>query len=141
MPEIMLVVLGATLAGAGDFVERRHWGDMRIALLRPMLPFARGIPAHDTLNDVMNALPGELFGAVFSAWVEGLREDIPDLAAPGVVAIPGKSARRARRGEGPALHMVSGLGPRAGGSCRGSRRPERSRTRSMPYRNSSRGCT
>ena len=107
LPEIMLVVLCATLAGAEDFVEIGQWGGMKIDFLRRMLPFARGIPSHDTLNDVMNALPGGLFGQVFIAWVEGLREDIPDIAAPEVVAIDGKTSRRARRGDGPALHMVS----------------------------------
>ena len=112
LPEIMLVVLCATLAGAEDFVEIGQWGDMKIDFLRRMLPFARGIPSHDTLNDVMNALPGDLFGQVFTAWVEGLRADIPDIAAPEVVApevvaIDGKTSRRARRGDGPALHMVS----------------------------------
>ena len=112
LPEIMLVVLCATLAGAEDFVEIGQWGDMKIDFLRRMLPFARGIPSHDTLNDVMNALPGDLFGQAFTAWVEGLREDIPDIAAPEVVApevvaIDGKTSRRARRGDGPALHMVS----------------------------------
>ena len=141
LPEIMLVVLCATLAGAEDFVGIRQWGDTKIDVLRRMLPFARGIPAHDTLNDGMNALPGEVFGAVFTGWVEGLRKDAPDPTAPEVVAIDGKSARRARRGEGPALHMVSGLRPRAGGWCWGSRRQRRSRTRSMRYRCCLSACT
>ena len=122
LPEIMLVVLCATLAGAEDFVEIRAWGDTKINVLRRMLPFARGIPSHDTLNDVMNALPGELFGQAFTAWVEGLREDIPDIVAPDIVAPDGKTSRRARRGEGPALHMVSGLRRPASGWCWGSRR-------------------
>ena len=132
LPEIMLVVLCATLAGAEDFVEMRQWGDTKINVLRRMLPFARGIPSHDTLNDVMNALPGDLFGQAFTAWVEGLREDIPDLVAPDIVApeivapeivaVVGKTSRRARQGEGPALHMVSGLRRHASGWGWGRRR-------------------
>ena len=127
LPEIMLVVLCATLAGAEDFVEMRQWGDTKINVLRRMLPFARGIPSHDTLNDVMNALPGDLFGQAFTAWVEGLREDIPDLVAPEIVApeivaVDGKTSRRARQGEGPALHMVSGLRRHASGWGWGRRR-------------------
>jgi len=70
--------------------------------LRTMLPFRRGIPSHDTLNDVVNALDPDLFSACFTAWVEGLREDEPD-----IVAIDGKTSRRARRGEGHPLHVVS----------------------------------
>ena len=90
LPEIMLRVLCGTLAGAEDFVEFREWGRKKLRFLRTILPFAPGIPSHDTLNDVMNALPGGLFNETFAAWVEGLREDTPDL-----VAIDGKTSRRA----------------------------------------------
>ena len=141
LPEIMLVVLCARLAGAEDFVEIRFWGRKKLAFLLQMLPFARGIPSHDTLNDVMNALPGEMFSTAFTAWVEGLREDIPDIAAPEVVAIDGKTSRRARRGGGPALHMGSGLRRAASGWFSGGRRRMRSRTRSMPYLSCSNACS
>ena len=100
--EIMLLILCGTLAGAEDFVEIQGWGRQKLRFLRTILPFARGIPSHDTLNDVMNALPGGLFSEVFTAWVEGLREDAPD-----IVAIDGKTSRRAHGGEGHPLHVVS----------------------------------
>lgn len=102
LPEIMLLVLCATLSGAEDFVEIRFWGREKLAFLRTMLPFKRGIPSHDTLNDVMNALAPELFCDCFTSWVEGLREDEPD-----IIAIDGKTSRRARRGEEHPLHVVS----------------------------------
>ena len=70
--------------------------------MRSLLPFRRGIPSHDTLNDVVNALDPDLFGACFVAWVEGLREDEPD-----IVAVDGKTSRRARRGQDHPLHVVS----------------------------------
>ena len=101
LPEIMLLVLCATLAGAEDFVETRLWGLKKLRFLRGMLPFKRGIPSHDTLNDVMNALDGDLFAAAFTSWVDGLREAEPD-----IVAIDGKTSRRAHGGGHP-LHMVS----------------------------------
>jgi predicted transposase YbfD/YdcC len=102
LPEVMLLVLCATLAGAEDFVEIGLWGRQKLDFLRTLLPFRRGIPSHDTLNDVINALDPDLFGACFAAWVEGLREDEPD-----IVAIDGKTSRRARRGEDHPLHVVS----------------------------------
>jgi predicted transposase YbfD/YdcC len=102
LPEIMLLVLCATLAGAEDFVEVRHWGRKKLPFLRAMLPYASGIPSHDTLNDVMNALDGDLFSELFGAWLEGLREDEPD-----IVAIDGKTSRRARGGDNHPLHVVS----------------------------------
>lgn len=101
LPEIMLLILCATLSGAEDFVETRVWGLKKLRFLRGLLPFKRGIPSHDTLNDVMNALDGDLFAAAFTSWVDGLREAEPD-----IVAIDGKTSRRAH-GDGHPLHMVS----------------------------------
>lgn len=104
LPEIMLLVLCATLTGMEDFVEIKLWGEQRIGFLRRFLSYDRGIPSHDTLNDVMNALDPGLFKACFTAWVEGLRETEPD-----TIAIDGKTSRRAHarsKGREP-LHLVS----------------------------------
>ena len=54
-PEILLLLLCATLAGADDFVEVQVWGDERLAFLRRFLPYGHGIPGHDTLRAVMAA--------------------------------------------------------------------------------------
>jgi predicted transposase YbfD/YdcC len=102
LSEILLLILCGTLAGAEDFVEIERWGRRKLDFLRRLLPFEKGIASHDTLNDVMNALPAALFGDCFTAWVEGLRDAEPD-----IVAIDGKTSRRARHGERHALHLVS----------------------------------
>jgi predicted transposase YbfD/YdcC len=109
LPEILLLVLCGTLAGAEDFVEIRRWGQMHQDFLRRLLPFKAGIPSHDTLNDVVNAINGALFAQCFTAWVEGLREPTPATVAPEVVAIDGKTSRRTHdrsKDRGP-LHLVS----------------------------------
>lgn len=110
LPEVLLVVLCATLAGAEDFVEIRRWGQMHQAFLRRLLPFKAGVPSHDTLNDVINALDGALFAECFTTWVETLRNPALALStAPEIVAIDGKTSRRThnrRCNRGP-LHMVS----------------------------------
>ena len=102
LPEIMLVVLCATLAGAETFVETARWGRMKFGFLRQLLPFKRGIPSHDALNDVFNGLDAEVFCQCFSAWVESLQD-----ADPEIVAIDGKTSRRAHPRSGAALHTVS----------------------------------
>ena len=102
LAEIMLLVLCATLAGAETFVETALWGRKKLDFLRGLLPFKRGIPSHDALNGVVNALDAELFSQCFSAWVESLRESAPD-----IVAIDGKTSRRAHARDCPALHTVS----------------------------------
>jgi predicted transposase YbfD/YdcC len=104
LPEILLLVLCATLSGMEDFVEIRLWGDERLDFLRRFLPYERGLPAHDTLNDVINGLDADLFKACFAAWVEALRDKEPD-----IIAIDGKTSRRSHargRGREP-LHLVS----------------------------------
>jgi predicted transposase YbfD/YdcC len=102
LQEILLLVLCGVMAGAEDFVEIERWGRRKLGFLRRLLPFARGVPSHDTLNDVMNALPATLFSDCFVAWVETLREDAPE-----IVAIDGKSSRRAHAKGGAPLHLVS----------------------------------
>ena len=110
LPEVLLLVLCATRAGAEDFVEIKRWGQMHQAFLRRLLPYKVGIPSHDTLNDVINAIDGGLFAECFTTWVEGLREPTPACAtAPEVVAIDGKTSRRSHdrsKDRGP-LHLVS----------------------------------
>jgi predicted transposase YbfD/YdcC len=102
LPEILLVVLCGTLAGAQNFVEIRQWAGHKLEFLRRLQPFRRGIPSHDTLTDVMNALDARTFSECFTSWVESLRASEPD-----IVAIDGKTSRRARRGEAHPLHLVS----------------------------------
>jgi predicted transposase YbfD/YdcC len=104
LSEILLVVLCGTLAGAEDFVEIRRWASMNLSFLRRFLPFADGVASHDTLNDVINAIDGELFTQCFGDWVASLGDAQPD-----IVAIDGKTSRRTHdhgKGRGP-LHLVS----------------------------------
>lgn len=102
LSEVLLIVLCGTLAGAENFVEIERWARRKVAVLRRLSGFARGIPAHDTLNDVMNALPAGLFSELFIAWIGGLRDGDPE-----IVALDGKTSRRARRGDEPPLHLLS----------------------------------
>ena len=68
LPEVLLLVLSATLAGADDFVETVLWGEEHLTFLRRFYPYERGIPSQDTLCDVFAALDPELFKACFLAW-------------------------------------------------------------------------
>ncbi len=43
LPEVLLLVLCGTLAGAEDFVEIRRWGQMHAESLRRLLPFKAGM--------------------------------------------------------------------------------------------------
>ena len=104
LPEILLLLLCATLAGADDLVEIELWGKQQLAFLRRFQPYRHGIPSHDTLGAVLAALDPELFKACFASWVAGLREPAPDQ-----IAIDGKTSRRSHartKGREP-LHLLS----------------------------------
>ena len=104
LEDILLLVLCATLAGMEDFVEVALWGKERLDFLRRLSAFERGIPSHDVLNDVFNALDAELFGRCFASWVQDLRD-----ADPEIIALDGKTSRRTHarsKGREP-LHLVS----------------------------------
>ena len=135
LPEILLLVLCATLSGMEDFVEIRLWGGQRLDFLRRFLPYERGIPAHDTLNDVINALDAELFKTCFTNWVEALRDGEPD-----IIAIDGKTSRRTHaRAKGASRCIWSRPGRPASGWCSARRRSTKSPTRSSPSRSCSSG--
>ena len=104
LPEVLLLLLCATISGADDFVEITLWGEERLDFLRRFQLYAHDIPSHDTLCDVVAAIDPEMFKACFLAWVEGLRADTPDM-----IAIDGKTSRRSHarsKGRLP-LHTVS----------------------------------
>ena len=113
LPEILLLVLSATIAGADDFVETTLWGTQHLTFLRRFYRYENGIPSHDTLCDVFAALDPELFKACFLAWINDLRDACPwaevPKGDPDIIAIDGKTSRRShdrRKGRNP-LHLVS----------------------------------
>lgn len=87
--DILLVVLCGTLSGCDDFVEMAAWGRQHLGFLRGFAPFAHGVPSHDTLNDVINALDTDLFEECFAAWVGEVCAGVPD-----IIALDGKTMRR-----------------------------------------------
>ncbi len=95
LEEVLLIVLAGVMAGPDDFVEMSYWAERKLAFLRRFLPFKEGIPSHDMPNDVMNALPNDLFAECFTNWVAALREGY------------GKTSRRAHGTDGRPLHLVS----------------------------------
>jgi DDE_Tnp_1-associated len=50
-----------------DFVEIRMWGELRLDFLRRFYPYERGLPSHDTLNDLLNALAPDVFPGLLFA--------------------------------------------------------------------------
>ena len=51
-------------------MEIRRRGQRPRGFLRRLLPFKAGVPRHDTLNDVVNAIDGAHLAQCFASWVE-----------------------------------------------------------------------
>jgi hypothetical protein len=90
LPEILLLVLSATLAGADDFVETTLWGTQHLAFLRRFYRYEKGIPSHDTLCDVL---------AVPTAMRAGRRDHGSHAASQPDRNAQLRSAGQAQRGE------------------------------------------
>ncbi len=102
--EVILLVVCGTIADCDDYDEIALWGEAHLDFLRGLSEFHFGVPCEDWLRDLMNRIDPALFRACFEAWVG---ERWP--AAPGLVALDGKTSRGSRdeAGEHKALHLVS----------------------------------
>jgi DDE_Tnp_1-associated len=133
LPEILLLVLASTIAGADDFVETTLWGAEHLAFLRRFYRYESGIPSHDTLCDVFAALDPELFKACFLAWINDLRDEDPRIPTSSpLMGRPHGAATINGRAATPCIS--SRPGRRGNGSCSDSRQPRRNPMRSLPSR-------
>lgn len=80
------------------------FGRAKEGFLRRLLPLRRGVPSHDTFGRVFRPLDPERFEACFSRFMRRFAE-----AAPGVVAVDGKTLHRSydRAAGASPLHLVS----------------------------------
>jgi len=101
--DIIGLVICAVICGADSFVEIAQYGQAKKKWLKTFLQLPNGIPSHDTLGRVFALLDPEQFQRGFTSWVKA----VSDLTAGEVVAIDGKTVRRAYQLGGKALHVVS----------------------------------
>jgi predicted transposase YbfD/YdcC len=104
LPEVLLLVVCASIADCDDFEAIALWGAQHLGFLRRFLPYHHGVPCARWLTLLMNRLDANLFQACFTAWVREVWPDRPEL-----IAIDGKTSRRSHdrhKGTAP-LHLVS----------------------------------
>lgn len=102
--DILVIALCAVMAGAEGWDDIEGWGEANEERLRQYLELRNGIPGHDTIRRVFEALDPKRLEAVLLEWIGHV---CPVLG--GVIAIDGKSVRgsgSACRGQ-RALHVVS----------------------------------
>lgn len=107
LDELLLLALMAVLAGAEGFTDIARFGRSKLDLLRRFRPFANGTPSHDHLGDIFAALDPTAFRRCFVAWVGALTKAPVEL-----IAIDGKTSRRAKSAGQEAIHTVSAFAAR-----------------------------
>src|SRR5258707_10619428 len=68
LPEVLLLILLAVLAGAETFTDIARFGERKIELLRRFRPYLKGTPSHDPLGDIFATLHAPPFQTCFVAW-------------------------------------------------------------------------
>src|SRR5215831_4255842 len=109
-PLVDVLVLGfcGVLCGCDAFVELETFGRKQEDFFRRFLELPRGIPSHDTLRRVFQAVCPQALQHRLIDWLKGVRQAARPV--PGdVIAIDGKALRRTfDRAQGlGALHLVS----------------------------------
>ncbi len=86
LPEVLLLVVCATIASCDDFEDIGAWGKAHIDFLRKFFPYHHGVPGARWLNILMNRINPELFSDCFMAWATSFR---PSFSAK-QIAVDGK---------------------------------------------------
>lgn len=109
LPEVLLLILLAVLAGAEAFTDIARFGERKIDLLRRFRPYVNGTPSHDHLGDIFATLDARAFQLCFVAWVAALTNTPAE-----VIAVDGKTSRRSyqKKGSKEAIHIVSAFAAR-----------------------------
>ena len=109
--DILVIALCATMAGAEGWDDMEAWGEANEERLRLYLELRNGIPGHDTIRRVFEAIDPKRLETVLLEWIGDV---CPTLGK--VIAIDGKAIRgsgSALRGQ-RALHVVSAYASEAG---------------------------
>lgn len=93
--DILFVSLAAMLCGAKTCVEMAQFAGDRLDELRQIVDLRHGAPSHDTFSRVFRLLDPQALAEAFEACLSAMRESLKLPAPSGVVALDGKSLRRA----------------------------------------------
>ena len=104
LDEILFLVISASISGMDGWDEVTMFGNTKLAWLRKFFPYTNGIPSHDVLNRLFNALDPEGSDDCFIRWTESLSWRTEG----GIVALDGKTVRGAASDNcASKLHIVS----------------------------------
>ena len=130
MDEILLAALVGVLCGSDDFDDIENIGRELLGWLRGFLPYEHGIAPAQTMRRVFRVVDAAALERLLASWASALLG-----AAPGVVAIDGKTLRASKQAadrSGRCICCAPMPARRAWSSA--SAQPKPTATRFRPYR-------
>lgn len=102
---ILFLAICAFLSGCEGWEDIEDFGHAKLEWLRRYLPYANGIPRHDTIARVISRLCPDALQSSFMSWIQSIVQE----AGGDIIAIDGKTARGSftTRERNNPLHMVS----------------------------------
>lgn len=101
--DVIGLTICAMICGCDNVAEIEAYGLKKYDFLTTFLDLENGIPSHDTIGRVFALLDPEKFRDCFATWTASLA----DAVAGRVIAIDGKTLRRAHNKDEKPLHLVS----------------------------------
>lgn len=103
LDDILLLSLAGMLVGCEHCTEIEDFGHAHVDWFQSLGYLQNGVPSHDTIGRVFQALDPRQFSACLHAWVASVTKHIP-----GVIAIDGKTSRSsAPAPDARPIHTVS----------------------------------
>ncbi len=105
LSDVLTLSVLAVIAGAEGWEDIEEFGHSKEEWLKQYLPLENGIPSHDTISRVFQALQPGAFNSALTEWMASLHEQLGFHQ----IAIDGKTLRRShdRSSVQAALHLVS----------------------------------
>jgi predicted transposase YbfD/YdcC len=101
--DVIVIAILAVICGADTWGEIQEFGETKEEWLKQFLKLPNGVPSHDTFGRIFSILDPDAFQRCFFSWVQSVRK----VTKGEVVAIDGKTIRRAHGRGQKAIHVVS----------------------------------
>ena len=103
---VLTVAVAGILAGARSYEGIWAWAVDLPGSIKAGLGIRGRVPCESTIRRVVQSVDADLLDAVVCAWAAARQGDS---RSPRAIAIDGKSARGARRGDGSRVHLMAAL--------------------------------
>jgi predicted transposase YbfD/YdcC len=101
--DVIVITILAVISGADNWTQMESFGNAREEWLQQFLTLPNGIPSADTFARIFSILNPDSFQACFTKWVKSVRK----ITKGEVIAVDGKTVRRAHRKGGKPPHIIS----------------------------------